>query len=214
MFLFRHLATGEAQSSLALNYLIGATTANEIIRETTWVIWKKLEPIVMPKPTKESFEEIARGFWNRWDVPNCCGSLDGKLIRIKVCWRNSLLILWIHKLFSCSLTQMPPHSGSDYWCFKGFHAMILLGLCDYRYRFVMADFGAKGRASDGGVFANSLLGQKLKANQMDLPPPKFVPEGPLLPHFFLGDEAFGLSDYMMTPYPGTNFWNFPNFSMS
>lgn len=81
--------------------------------------------------------------------------------------------------------------------------MILLGLGDYRFRFVVADIGAKGRASEGGVFANSRLGQKLKANQMGLPPPKFVPDGPLLPHFLLGDEAFGLSEYMMTPYPGT-----------
>ncbi|XP_037042914.1 uncharacterized protein LOC119079227 isoform X2 [Bradysia coprophila] len=97
---------------------------------------------------------------------------------------------------------MPPFSGSDYFCYKGFHAMILLGLCDYRYRFIVVDFGAKGRASDGGVFAHSKLGRMLKANQLDIPPPQFVPNGPLLPYFLLGDEAFGLSEYMMTPYPG------------
>lgn len=83
---------------------------------------------------------------------------------------------------------MPPNSGFDYFCYKGFHAMILLGLCDYRYCFIMADFVAKGRASDCNVFTNSRFGQKLKAKEIDLPPPKFVPDGPLLPYFFLIDR--------------------------
>lgn len=103
---------------------------------------------------------------------------------------------------------MPPDSGSDFFCYKGFHAQILLAMCDFRYRFTYVCTGSQGRQSDGGVFANSSLGKKLKTNQMDLPPPKYVPSGPLLPHFLLGDEAFGLSSYMMTPYPGINLLNF------
>lgn len=98
---------------------------------------------------------------------------------------------------------MPPHAGSDYWCYKNFHAMIMMGWADYRYRFVVIDTGSKGRQSDGGVFAHSELGKRLKRNEMDLPPPQFLPFGPLLPHFLLGDEAFGLTTFMMTPYPGT-----------
>lgn len=82
--MFRYLATGESQKSLALNYAIGEATAREIIWETTWYIWQKLKPLVMPKPDKKMFEEIAKGFSIRWDVPNCCGSADGKLIQIKV----------------------------------------------------------------------------------------------------------------------------------
>lgn len=84
-FLYRYLATGESQRSLALSYLIGATTVNEIFWETTLALWETLQAIVMPTPNQELFEEIAEGFWDRWHVPNCCGSVDGKLIRIKVC---------------------------------------------------------------------------------------------------------------------------------
>lgn len=66
----------------------------------------------------------------------------------------------------------------------------------------MVDTGAQGRQSDGGIFANSELGKRLKAGQFRLPLSEHVPFGPYLPYFLLGDEAFGLSEYMMTPYTG------------
>lgn len=136
-------------------------------------------------------------------VPNCCGAIYGKLIRIKVCL-NELQINSIDFQL-CSFTQKPPHSGSDYYCYKGFHAMILLGWCDFRYRFIVTDTGSKGRQSDWGVFSSSSLSKKLKSNRMGLPPSKLIPSGPVLPHFLLGDEAFGLSSFMMTPYSGITY---------
>lgn len=103
--------------------------------------------------------------------------------------------------------QMPaPGAGSDYYCYKGFHALILLAVCDFRYRFVIVDIGSKGRQSDGGVFASSRIAKKLRSNRMNLPPAKYIPSEPLIPHFLVGDEAFGLSTFMMTPYPGIHVY--------
>lgn len=69
--------------------------------------------------------------------------------------------------------------------------------------FVSIDIGAYGRQSDGGIFKQSLLGQKLEANAMDLPAPKPLWEnGPDLPYVIVADEAFPLTPYLLRPYSG------------
>lgn len=87
--------------------------------------------------------------------------------------------------------------------------MVLLAVCDYRYRFVLVDIGAQGRQSDGGIFRNSVMGQ-FESNDMDLPDPlEIYPGGPVLPYFLVGDEAFGLKNYIQKPYHGRSTGNLP-----
>lgn len=80
----RFLATGEIQRSLALNYCIGDSTVHFILNETLRAIPAILKRIVMPEPDTQTLKNIANGFWSRWNFPHCCGSCDGKHVKIKV----------------------------------------------------------------------------------------------------------------------------------
>ena len=76
-----------------------------------------------------------------------------------------------------------------------------MGVSDAKYAFTMVDIGAEGRASDGGVFENSLMGKKLIAGKLNIPQPEPLPDyNEPLPYVLLG-EAFALSNFMLRPYP-------------
>lgn len=70
--------------SLAYNYRLGESTTVGIIRECLGAIYNSLKPMVLPKPCKETWLKVAKGFLKRWNVPNCCGALDGKHVRAMV----------------------------------------------------------------------------------------------------------------------------------
>lgn len=68
---------------LAWNYYVGKTTVHHIIRETCEVLWKHLAPIYLKSASKVDFCRIADGFFNRWNIPNTEGALDGKHVSIQ-----------------------------------------------------------------------------------------------------------------------------------
>lgn len=107
------------------------------------------------------------------------------------------------------LSQSPPHSGSTFFNYKGCHSINLLAICDANYCFTLLDIGAKGRQSDGGIFANSNFGQRFERNQMNLPQPRLIETfGPALPFVLVADEAFALTHYnMMRLYPRSRHLN-------
>lgn len=80
-----------------------------------------------------------------------------------------------------------------------------MALVDSDYRFIFADIGGQGRISDGGIFQNSLLWQKIDCNTIHLPS-----DTPLtgreknMPYVFLGDGAFALHKHVMKPFPGNH----------
>ncbi|XP_077330362.1 uncharacterized protein LOC143988781 [Lithobates pipiens] len=67
--------------------------------------------------------------------------------------------------------------------------------CDFLY----VDVGKNGRMSDGGVFRQTEFCHRLTTGGLDLPPDAENVEG--LPFVFLADEAFGLSEHLMRPFP-------------
>lgn len=79
----------------------------------------------------------------------------------------------------------------------------MLAICDANYIFTFVDIGAYGRRSDGGIFRDSLLGQKFRKNEMNIPDPEpFYSEGDSMPYVLVGDEAFPLTEYLMRPFSG------------
>lgn len=120
--------------------------------------------------TEEEWKTIQREYYYRWNFPNCCGALDGKHIVI----RNA------------------PHSGSEYFNYKGTYSLILFACVDANYCFRYFDVGTNGRANDAAVFAKSSLNAALEDIRNKLNFPK---DG-----VFVADDAFPLRTYILKPF--------------
>ena len=94
-----------------------------------------LQPIVLKEPDATDWARIERGFWRRWDFPNCIGAIDGKHCMI----------------------QSPPNSGSLYYNYKGYFSLVLMALVDHQYKFTYIDVGEYGSNSDLDVPAPKAL---------------------------------------------------------
>lgn len=158
---------------------MGASTVAFIIHETVIVLWETLFPIHMAKPTAESFIHIASDYYERWNFPNCIGSIDGKHIRIKC----------------------PEHSTSLYYNYKHFYSIVLQGVADARYKFVCIDVGGYGHQADSKTFQFSDLYTLLTTNRLNIPENNELPGTSIkMPHVFIGDEAYPLLNNLMRPY--------------
>lgn len=177
---FRYLATGDSLKTISFSYRLGHSTVYQIVKDTCKVITENLLQETMPVPTEEMWKAVAIGFNEMWNFPNCVGALDGKHITI----------------------QAPSNSGSLYFNYKKNFSIVLLALVDANCNFLVVDVGAYGKSSDGGIFANSNLGQKLEKGAMNLPKDAPLPNSNITaPFVIVGDEAFPLKAYLMRPYP-------------
>ena len=105
---------------------------------------------LQPLQSFNDWRNIARGFKNRWNLPQCVGALVGKHV----------------------VMQVPAKSRSLFFNYKKSFSIVLLALCDASYELAAVDFGEVGRQSDDGVFANSNLGRSIVNDYFDLPHPK------------------------------------------
>lgn len=110
--------------------------------------------------------EIENRFKNRWNFPLCYGAIDEKHIQIVA----------------------PDNSSNLYFNYKRVFSIVLMEIVDDDYCFRYIDVGACGIASDGSVFRNCSIYNKL------------LPNGGVI----VADGAFPLKLYMMKPYPGDN----------
>lgn len=139
----------------------------------------------MGEKTEDEWRQISDKFYKNTNFPNCVGAIDGKHIRV----------------------ISPAHSGSQYYNYKNFFSIVLLGLVDNDYCFSAIDVGAYGKSSDSNIFKNSILGHKLEANKLRIPSSQRLPNdtyGEHMPFIIVGDEAFALSKFIMRPYPNRN----------
>lgn len=168
---------------LAFNYYLGLTTVSLIIKETTKVIWDVLSKDFVQPPSTKEWENVEKEYFLRWNLPNCIGALDGKHV----------------------VVQAPKNSGSKFFNYKKSHSIVLMGICDAYYRFLLVDIGASGGSHDSIIFEDSGFGRALlrKDKSLGLPGYKFLPKSNIkLPHFLAADAAFPLHENVMRPYPG------------
>lgn len=134
----------------------------------------------MPTPTVDNFKNIADEFYEKWNFPNCVGSIDGKHIRLRC----------------------PKNSGSMFYNYKQYFSIVLMAVVDAKYRFVMINVGGYGKDSDGGILCNTNFHQRLESGTLKLPiERKLGNSGISAPYVFVGDEAFPLRNYLMRPFP-------------
>jgi len=180
----RHLATGGSYRTLQYGFRVAYNTISNFIPEVCEaIISVYLDELVSCPTTPEGWKEIADKFASRWNLPHCCGALDGKHVAIRC----------------------PANTGSVYYNYKGFYSIILMALVDADYKFVFVDVGTNGGRSDGGVFDYTDLKKHLEDGTAGLPPPEPLPNDDRdMPFFIVGDEAFPLRTWLMKPIPQRN----------
>ncbi|RXN13459.1 nuclease HARBI1 [Labeo rohita] len=92
----RYLATGDSFTTISYSYRVGVSTVACIVGTVSQAIWECLLDDYMPVPSTQEWSNIAAGFLERWNFPNCVGSIDGKHVVI----------------------QAPPNSGSMFYNYK------------------------------------------------------------------------------------------------
>jgi hypothetical protein len=129
------------------------------------------------------WEKVADDYMERWNFPNCLGSIDGK---------------------HCTIRQ-PACSGAKFFNYKHTFSVVLLAVVDAHYRFLFCDVGAQGRLSDGAVYGESMLKKSLERNTLGVPPARPLPgRNDPFPYCLIGDDAFPLKEYLQKPYPQRN----------
>ncbi|KAM4026847.1 uncharacterized protein ACNLHF_022713 [Anomaloglossus baeobatrachus] len=158
----------------------GKSTISEIVRCTCNVIWQKLQPIVMPSPTEETWLQVAAGFKTVANFPNCIGAVDGKHVRV----------------------QKPPRSGSNFFNYKKYFSVVLMAVADAHCNFVAIDVGAYGSTGDSRVLRTSQIGLQILQDCVTLPAPQPLPGSTdPVPFVMVSDEAFPLRTNLLRPYP-------------
>ncbi|KAJ8896993.1 hypothetical protein PR048_002339 [Dryococelus australis] len=176
------LATGNSFKSLEFSYQLGYRSVSRVVGEVCEAIWSRMQPREMTEPNAEQYKVVAEDFKNRWNFDHCIGALDGKHIQIK----------------------SSANTASAYFNYKFFFYILLLALVDAKHIFTMVDSGAKGRFGDGGVFASSFIGERLREG-CNLPPGDVLCEvGMTMPYVAVADEAFPQLKHVMRPYTGKN----------
>ncbi|XP_066443030.1 uncharacterized protein [Eleutherodactylus coqui] len=174
------LATEESYASLHLQFRVGKSTITEIVRCTCSAIWQKLQPIVMPSPTEDTWQRVAAGFQAVAKFPNCIGAVDGKHVRV----------------------LQPAHSGSKFYNYKKFFSIVLMAVADAHCKFVCIDVGAYGSTGDSRVLRTSQIGMQILRDGVTLPVPQPLPGTTHpVPFVMVSDEAFPLMPNLLRPYP-------------
>lgn len=179
----RYLASGESQQDLSFHFRISRTSVSCIVYEVSLAIWNHLKDEFLPFPnTEPEWRNIAKEFEDDWNLPHCIGAIDGK-----------------HIAMDC-----PRGSGTNYHNYKGYFSTVLLAICDANYCFTFIDVGNYGHNNDAGILSSSAIGKRFREKKANLPPPERLEGCPLekAPYFLVGDDIFGLSDWLMKPYPG------------
>ncbi|XP_067131302.1 uncharacterized protein [Centruroides vittatus] len=177
----RFLATGETYRSLSFSFRIGRQTLRKIIPETCKAIWKCFQKEYMAFPsTPADWKKISDGFERSWQLPHCCGSIDGK-----------------HVVREC-----PKNTYSLNYNYKGTYSTILLAISDAHYCFLMIDYGHYDSESDSGILRKSVFGQHLINGKLTFPKADALPNSnTLFPYFIIGNEVFPLRHNLLRPYP-------------
>lgn len=200
----RFLTTGDSYASLRYVFKRSKTSICRIVPEVCSALYTTLKDEYLKVPlslsfslyarltfcfcfqvpsTEEEWKKIANLFENRWNFPNCFGAIDGKHVDIVA----------------------PDHSGSEYFNYKKRNSVVLMALVDGDYNFSYIDVGAKGRESDGGVYARCSLSTALETNTLYIPPPKpLLGRADPVPYVMVADDAFPLRPYIMKPFPFRN----------
>jgi len=119
-----------------------------VIREVYQAIIDEYKDEVLFCPTSPSgWRSSAENFFAKWNFSYTWRALDGK-----------------HVACHC-----PSNSGFQYFNYKGFYSTILTALVDADYKFIWADVGGTGSASDAQICNSSDLKECVENGSLAFP---------------------------------------------
>ncbi len=122
---------------------------------------------------------IADLFSQRWQLHYILGAMDEKHVAMRY----------------------PKRGSSLYYNYIAFHSNVLMGLVDVDYKFIWADVGSNGVASDAQIVADSELKEAIENYVIRFPSADLLPNDDRnTPYFIVGDDAFSLKTTMMNLY--------------
>ena len=177
----RFLATGETFRLLGFRFRISRSAISYIVISGCEALINHLGNLYLKnRSTNEEWMSVAREFREKWQFPYAVGAIDGKHIVI----------------------IPPPNIGSNYYNYKHTNSTVSLAIAGPNYEYLFADVGTNGRMNDSGIWNKSNLRRAIKNREIGLPEPRALPYClEKIPFVILGDDAFALKNYMMTPFP-------------
>ncbi|CAK9176500.1 unnamed protein product [Ilex paraguariensis] len=181
----RRLSSGESLSAVGDSFGINQSTVSQI----TWRFVEAMEErglhhLRWPS-TEEDMKEIKTRFEKIRGLPNCCGAIDTTHIMISIDQSNNI------------------------WCDKEQnHSMILQAIVDPEMRFRDIVTGWPGSLGDSMVLKSSSFyrlseeGKRLNGKNMKLS------KNTELREYIVGDVAFPLLPWLLTPYRGRGLPDF------
>ena len=163
------LATGDSYKTLMYGFRVAHNTISLLVREVCQAIFDEYhDEVVICPTTEEEWKRVAEQFSDRWQFHHTLGALDGKHVAIRC----------------------PKNAGSLYYNYKGFHSIILHALVDADYKFLWADVGANGSASDAQIFSDCELREAIENGTISSPAADLLAnDDEETPYFIIGDNA-------------------------
>ena len=168
----RYSASGNTYKSLSYGFCVAHNTISLFIPQTCKAIIQEYSEVHMKCPKNpEQWKEVATKFSKLWNFQNCLGAIDGKHVAIR----------------------RPNKSGTYFYNYKGFFSIVLMAVADANYKFLFVDIGANGSCADSGILKLTNIYKAVIDGTAGLPGPQpLAKDDSEVPHFFIGDDAFGL----------------------
>lgn len=174
----RRLASGESQVSVGAAFGVGQSTVSQV----TWRFVESMEQRAkhhMKWPEPERLEQIKAKIEATFGLPNCCGAIDATHI----------------------IMTLPAAESSDDWCDQeSNYSMSLQVIVDHEMRFLDILTGWPGSMMFSRLLKFSGFYKLCESGKRLNGAAKSSAEGAEIREFIVGDSAYPLLPWLMTPY--------------
>ena len=171
------LATPCEYRSVAHLFGLARCTVCCVVKETCRAIVMRLLPKYIRFPVGDKLKETAQGFYDRWGIPQCAGSIDGSHIPVRP----------------------PSLNHTDYYNRKGWYSVVVQAVVDHNYLFTDLYIGWPGSVHDARVLANSGIYHKCNNKEL-LVGDELHLTNHTIPVFLVGDSAYPLLPWLIKPF--------------
>ncbi|KAM0951876.1 putative harbinger transposase-derived nuclease domain-containing protein [Dioscorea sansibarensis] len=176
----RRLASGESQVSVGAAFGVGQSTVSQV----TWRFIESMEERArhhLNWPDSDRMEQIKTNLETTFRLPNCCGAIDATHI----------------------IMTLPAVESSDDWCDQeSNYSMFLQVIVDHELRFLDIVTGWPGSMTISRLLKCSGFYKLCESGGRLNGSVKLSSEGKEIREFIVGDTAYPLLSWLMTPYEG------------